>query len=53
MCPLKFVEKYGTHIHFPLSRTVFEMQVALRVLCRKNDELSVVLNADLFPVTCK
>lgn len=28
MCPLKFVEKYGTHVHFPVNPTVFEMQVA-------------------------
>lgn len=53
MCLLKFVEKYGTHIHFPLRPTVFEIQVALRAHCRKNDELSVVLNADLSTVAFK
>jgi len=53
MCPLKFVEKCGTHIHFPVSPTVFEMQVALRVRCRTNNELSVVPNADLSTVACK
>jgi hypothetical protein len=53
MCLLKFVEKYGTHIHFPLRPTVYEMQVALLVHSRTNDELSVVLNADLSTVSCK
>ena len=49
---LKFVENME-HIFFPLGPTVFEMQVALRVHCRTNDELSVGLNADLSTVACK
>lgn len=46
-------EEWNAHFMsdtYSLKSAVFEMQVALCVHCRTNDELSVVLNADLSTV---